>query len=87
MAKNIHKGSEFNNVNETWNQNEKNRVRGNAADRDETSMGSGSEADDLNQKIKEEAAEYDQVNKEERILGGDRASLNDEPGDRNTGDE
>jgi hypothetical protein len=33
---------------------------------------------DLQQTIKEEAAEYDQANKEERILDGDRATVRDE---------
>jgi hypothetical protein len=28
--------------------------------------------------IEEESSEYDEANKEERLLGGDRASVNDE---------
>jgi len=75
MAKGIHKGTEFTNINETWNQNERNRPEGNAAGQDSNVA---ADRDDLNQTIKEEAAEYDAANKEERLLGGDRATLNDD---------
>lgn len=75
MAKGIHKGTEFNNVNETWNQNEQNRAGGNAPGQQQNVT---TNRDNLDQTIKEEAAEYDQADKEERLLGGDRASINDE---------
>ena len=78
MAKGIQKGSEFNNVNETWNQNEQNRASGNAPGQESNVA---ADRDNLEQTIKEEAAEYDRADKEERLLGGDRASVNDEETD------
>lgn len=69
MAKNIHKGSEFSNIKETWTQNEKER-----ANRDTHPPAEES----LDQIIEQESSEYDHSNKEERLLSGDRASLNDE---------
>lgn len=71
MAKGIHKGTELNNVRETWEQNEKNREN-----RDEPV----SSNNELDQVVKEEAAEYDNDNKKNRLLGGDRATVNDENG-------
>ena len=76
MAKGIHKGSELNNVSETWDQNERQRESGNAPRREDTDEVSG--GNDLEQVIKEEAAEYDNVNKEDRLLSGERASINDD---------
>lgn len=35
---------------------------------------------DLDRLVKQEASEYDNINKENRILGGDRATVNDEQG-------
>lgn len=70
MAKNIHKGTELNNVKETWDQNE--RKRSNAGTSSPTT------SENLEQEIKEEASEYENVNKEERLLSGDRASVNDD---------
>ena len=69
MAKNIHKGTELNNVKETWEENEKRKV-GNG--------GITSSNDDLDRVIKEESSEYDSANKEERLLAGDRGSVKDE---------
>lgn len=69
MAKNIHKGSEFSNIKETWNENEKERVNTNAP---------SSTDENLEQIIEEESSEYENANKEERLLTGDRASVNDE---------
>ncbi|HEY0039106.1 MAG TPA: hypothetical protein VGB71_00515 [Flavisolibacter sp.] len=75
MAKSIHKGTELNNVQETWNENERRgEETGAAGGADEPSLVS----DDLQQTIKEEATAYDNANKEDRILGGDRASVDDE---------
>jgi hypothetical protein len=69
MAKNIHKGTELNNVKETWNENEKKQVN-------TTGPSTGNER--LDRVIKEESAEYDSANKEERLLTGDRGSVKDE---------
>jgi hypothetical protein len=69
MSKNIHKGTELNNVKETWEQNEKERVNTNAP---------SSSAENLEQIIEKESSEYDNANKEERLLTGDRASVKDE---------
>jgi hypothetical protein len=70
-----HKGTELNNVKETWQQNEEQPAAGssNNTGKDEPAAVSK----DLQQTIKEEAAEYDQANKEERILDGDRATIRD----------
>jgi hypothetical protein len=77
MAKQIHKGSEFNNVNETWNENERRRESGNAP-MDNASSDEVIPASELQRMISDEAAEYDQANKEDRVLGGDRATVNDD---------
>jgi hypothetical protein len=69
MPKNIHKGTELNNVKETWEQNEKERANTNAP---------SSAAENLEKIIEKESSEYDNVNKEERLLTGDRASVKDE---------
>lgn len=71
-----HKGTELNNIKETWEQNE--RARNNAAASEGTSSGPSTANQDLQDTIKEEAAEYDNANKEDRLLSGDRASVNDE---------
>ena len=69
MAKNIHKGSEFSNIKETWNENEKEPTNTN---------GPSTTDESLERVIKEESSDYDNANKEERLLSGDRASVNDE---------
>ena len=79
MAKDIHKGTELNNVSETWDRNERKIESGNAPGREGTITNEASEGNDLEQVIKEEAAEYDNVNKENRVLSGERASVNDDP--------
>jgi hypothetical protein len=77
MAKGIDKRSGLRNVSETWDQNERKRGSGDAPVPDEpTAVG-----EDLQQVIQEEAAEYDNANKEERVLGGDRATHSDNPGE------
>ncbi len=78
MAKSIHRGSELNNISETWDENERKRESGTAPGRESTASNVASEGNDLEQVIKEEAAEYDNANKENRVLGGDRASVNDD---------
>jgi hypothetical protein len=70
MPNNYHKGTELNNVRETWDQNERERIK----------TGSPSSTDKFERTIEEEALEYDNANKEERVLTGERASLNDDKG-------
>lgn len=69
MSKSIHKGTELNNVKETWEQNEKQQINTNAPVTTD---------ENLEEIIEEESSEYDNANKEERLLTGDRASVNDE---------
>lgn len=73
MVKNIHKGSEFNNIKETWSENEKEQEQ----ERVNTNAPSTTD-ENLERAIEEESSEYDSANKEERLLTGDRASVNDE---------
>ena len=75
MAKSIHKGTELNNVQETWNENEK---RGIDPGSSVTGAEASSVSDDMQQTIKDEAAAYDRANKEDRLLGGERATVDDE---------
>ncbi|MBA2328869.1 MAG: hypothetical protein M3413_05910 [Bacteroidota bacterium] len=77
MAKQIKKGTGLNNVSETWDENERKRISGDSGSEDLTRYNT-SEENDLEQVIHKEAAEYDNENKENRILGGERASVNDE---------
>jgi hypothetical protein len=79
MAKGVHKGSEFHNIGETWDQNERNRPEGNDPSRKDNDTSGTTISNDLDQTIKEEAEEYDRDNKEDRLMGGERASVNDEP--------
>lgn len=77
MAKSIHKGTELNNVNETWQQNERARESGaDMGSTDDTGVG-----EELRRVIQEEAAEYDNENKADRVLPGDRASVRDDGDD------
>lgn len=69
MAKGIHKGTELNNVKETWEKNE----RQNISTEDSTALNQN-----LEETIKKEASEYEEANKEERLLSGDRASVDDD---------
>lgn len=82
----IHKGTELNNVNETWNQNERLREEGNTAGAGDNTADAANVSNDLEQAIKEEAAEYDNSNKEDRILGGERATVSDDESDTPSGD-
>lgn len=77
----IHKGNELNNVRETWNRNEERRAKSNAEGTPAPPGNTGGAVgNDLQKTIEEEAAEYDSANKKDRVLGGDRASVNDEQG-------
>ena len=79
MAKGIHKGTELNNISETWDQNERNLGSGNEASSTGGAMDAATGNRDLDQVIKEEASEYDHANKEDRLMDGERATLNDSP--------
>jgi hypothetical protein len=70
-----HKGSEHNNIRETWERNEAERRAASGPERPGTVTTSVNR--DLEETIKEEAAEYDNASKEDRLLEGDRASVND----------
>jgi len=78
MENSTHKGSEFNNIIETWNQNEKNGENAKNSPQESALNQEPQPENTLEQLIKQEAAEYDNVNKEERILGGDRATVSDD---------
>ena len=71
MENNMHKGSEFKNITDTWDENEKKRTDKDRASEDVPATG-------LDQVIKQEAAAYDNENKEEQLLQGDRATINDD---------
>jgi hypothetical protein len=73
MANN-HRGSELNNVKETWDQNERNPDRGVQPEPVRYTS-----ADDLQDTIQREASDYDRASKDNLLLGGDRASVNDAP--------
>lgn len=77
MAKN--KGTDLNNVNETWQRNEQLRQNGEASPQENAPAGSTGVPDDLTRTIKREAAEYDNADKEDRLLDGNRASVSDSP--------
>jgi len=68
MARNIHKGTELNNVRETWSQNEREQAKTSAPTTDEN----------LERIIEDEALDYDNADKEERLLSGERASVKDD---------
>lgn len=79
MAKGIHKGTEFHNIGETWDENERNRPREGASRNIEEDNRAAAVGNDLDRTIHEEADEYDRDNKEDRVMGGERASVNDDP--------
>lgn len=64
----IHKGTELNNVRETWEQNERQHIN----------TPSAPDKENLERLIERGASEYDDANKEERLLGGERATVKDE---------
>lgn len=71
----LHKGNELRNVSETWQQNEQARQQESGLQRiaaEPTGL-----PGDLEDAIKEEAADYDNANKEERLLDGERASVSE----------
>lgn len=78
MAKGIHKGSEYNNVQETWNQNERNNTGSDTSNQPVSAPDSNTGRDDLDRVIEQEATEYDTTNKEDQLLSGNRASVRDD---------
>lgn len=77
MAKATHRVTGLNNVSETWDRNEQKRSEENAAENDmeNTEIPAASELDRV---VRDEAAAYDNENKEDRLLGGNRATRNDD---------
>ena len=80
MESSNHKGSEYKNIVDTWDENERKSENANASGSESNAPGEPAAGNDLEQLIKQEASEYDNVNKEDRILGGDRATINDDGG-------
>ena len=78
MENTNHKGSELNNVQETWNQNEKNLHDKQARDSEEHLLQHIPPASELDKIISAEASDYDHANKEDRLLSGERATEHDE---------
>jgi len=81
METNNHKGSELNNVRETWDQNERQRATDNSSGAESYSPLDLPPVTELDQIIRQEASEYDNENKESRVLGGERATVNDDEAD------
>ncbi|MCU7549715.1 hypothetical protein OCK74_11355 [Chitinophagaceae bacterium LB-8] len=79
MAQDVQKGSEYHNIGETWDQNERKRAGGEPPRKKDDNNTGTTISTDLDRAIKEEAAQYDHENKEDRVMGGERASVNDEP--------
>jgi hypothetical protein len=77
MEPNNHNGTELNNVQETWNQNERLRANEETGETNNNTAEDAAPETELDRIVKEEASEYDNENKENRLLGGDRASVND----------
>jgi|GEM_PF-1100277 len=78
MESTNHKGAELNNVRETWDQNERLKANDNSGDTEGTAANESLPATDLDKIVQQEATEYDNENKENRILPGDRATVNDD---------
>jgi hypothetical protein len=79
MENSIHKGSELNNVKETWDQNEKNKENENPGKSEAENTTAAPAESEIDKIIKQEATEYDEVNKESQLLTGERATINSEP--------
>jgi len=78
MESNNHKGSELNNVRETWDQNERQRAGTNQPANGDNAEEDAAPATGLDEIIRQEALEYDNENKENRTLPGERATVNDD---------
>ena len=83
MANETRRVTGLNNVSETWDQNEQKRAEqaanGMPNDAPAEEVPAASELDQI---IREEATAYDNENKEDRLLGGDRATRNDDTTER-----
>jgi hypothetical protein len=73
MSNEIRKG--LNNVKETWEANEKARNEESTNSNESEQVPAASELDRV---VREEAADYDNTSNEDRLQGGDRASVNDD---------
>jgi hypothetical protein len=78
MQNTNHKGSELNNVQETWNQNEKKLRDEQAAGAEDNLLQHIPPASELDKIVSAEASDYDHANKEERLLTGERATEHDD---------
>lgn len=76
MENQIKKGTGLINVSETWDENER-KLKSGEPGGEELIRYNTSEQHDLDEVIHKEAAEYDNENNEDKILGGERASVND----------
>jgi hypothetical protein len=74
MANEIRNGSGLNNVSETWDANERKNLN------DQNSGGAEDvpAASELDRVVREEATEYDQTSSDEKLQGGDRATVRDD---------
>ena len=89
MENTHHKSSEFKNVTDTWDENERKLQEEKLRNENLPAMelkvpDDAPSGDELENIVKTESIEYDHSNKEERILGGERASVNDD--DKDTGE-
>jgi hypothetical protein len=73
----VHKGTELSNVAETWNQNEQLRKNENNRLSEDDMATTPGVSDELAETIRQEATEYDNTSHEDRLLDGERATLND----------
>ena len=89
MENTNNKSSEFKNVTETWDENERKLNEEKLRQENLPAMelkipDDAPSMDELEKIVKTESIEYDHSDKEERILGGDRASVNDDDKDKDT---
>lgn len=79
MAKGVRKGSDYRNVGETWDKNEREREGSSRSGREDAATGGKSKENDLERAVRESAEEYDDGNLDDKVMGGERASVNDDP--------
>jgi len=87
MENTNNKSSEFKNVTETWEENERKLKEEQLRMENLPAMElkvpeDAPSVDELEKIVKTESIEYDHSNKEERTLGGDRATVNDDDKDK-----
>jgi hypothetical protein len=78
MENAIHKGTELNNVKETWDENERNLRNQNSLGSEGNIADDIAPANDLDKLVKNEARDYDNTENEKRLLTGERATINDD---------